>query len=64
MAAYRIWWVSKDGKASIFGGSYDSRSKAEAEIPKLKTELLGICGSEREKADIESGYIELDVQSV
>lgn len=55
-------WVSKDGKASIFGGSYDIRSEAEADIPKLKSELLDICARDGEKADIESGFIELDVK--
>jgi len=63
MTAYRIWWVSKDGKASIFGGSYDTRSKAEAEIPKLKPGLLGICVSDEERVDIESGFVELDVKA-
>ncbi len=58
--AYRIWWVSKNREASIFGGSYDTRSQAEARIPKFKSDLLGICAGDEEKADIASGFLEID----
>jgi hypothetical protein len=46
MAAYRIRWASKGGKVFIFGGSYNTRNKAEAEIPKVKSDLPGISASD------------------
>lgn len=42
MVAYRIRWAPKSGKVFIFGRSYNARSKAEAEIPKMKSDLPGI----------------------
>ena len=42
MVAYRIRWAPKGGKVFIFGRSYNTRSKAEGEIPKMKSDLPGI----------------------
>jgi hypothetical protein len=46
MAVYRIRWASKGGKVFIFGGSYNTRKKAEAEIPKEKSDFPGISASD------------------
>lgn len=52
---YTLYWIREDGQGDFNMGSYPTQEAAEAAIPAAKAELLGQCGEDFLRAEIEAG---------
>jgi hypothetical protein len=57
---YTIYWISPDRQSSLDMGHYPSRDAAEAAVATAKAELLGQCGEQEDRDNIEAGTWTID----
>lgn len=53
--AFTLYWIREDGQGDFNMGSYGTREEAAAAIPTAKAELLGQCGEQFQRDEIEAG---------
>jgi len=53
--AYTLFWMRSDFQGSFNMGTYPTEEDARAAIPTAKAELIGQCGEDYQKQEIEDG---------
>lgn len=52
---FTLFWVREDKQGSFNMGTYPTKAEAEAAITAAKAELIGQCGEDYQRQEIEDG---------